>query len=231
MCHDCRCRHSCQQVSNTKKINGCHFISLINYWAIACVTLQENIEPVTSMLSFSEHFPLPAMYIIIQPRTCKSFSEVTRLPLLPTVPAEANLAVFLEEPEILCHLLKFRVIIDHQNCRTTWFPNWQGVHKADSSWHFSEEKGDSITKFQAPKYIVLKTHCCLSLIQCYSCNVLTLWIFNLKYTSCKLKQNKIQNLCPWWLLIPQDAWFIQQSVILLPERPASLTHKIPKGTK
>ena len=32
MCHDCRCRHSCQQVSNTKKINGCHFISLINYY-------------------------------------------------------------------------------------------------------------------------------------------------------------------------------------------------------
>ena len=44
MCHDCGCRRSCQQVSNTKKINGCHFISLINYWALACVTLQENIE-------------------------------------------------------------------------------------------------------------------------------------------------------------------------------------------
>ena len=43
MCHDCGCRRSCQQVSNTKKINGCHFISLINYWALACVTLQENI--------------------------------------------------------------------------------------------------------------------------------------------------------------------------------------------
>ena len=26
-----------------KKINGCHFISVINYWALACVTLQENI--------------------------------------------------------------------------------------------------------------------------------------------------------------------------------------------
>ena len=74
---------------------------------------------VTSMLSFSEHFPLPAMYIIIQPRTCRSFSEITRLPLQPTVPAEANLTVFLEEPEILCRLLKFGVIIDHQNCRTT----------------------------------------------------------------------------------------------------------------
>ena len=71
------------------------------------------------MLSFSEHFPLPVMYIIIQPRTCKSFSEITRLPLQPTVPAEANLMVFLEEPGILCRSLKFRVIIDHQNCRTT----------------------------------------------------------------------------------------------------------------
>jgi len=46
-----------------------------------------------------------------------------------------------------------------------------------------------------------------------------------------LKKLMVQNLCPWWLLIPQDAWFIQQSVILLPMHPASLTHKIPKGTK